>query len=220
MFIESDGLITELVYISGILYALVLYAAVRYAPWYKLFARGNSNIYFGALVSIFFLWLMGTRFEVGTVFHLSALTSLTLMVGWQFAIIGGSLVLAGVLLGQQGDWNSFLPSSLVGVLVPVMVTWLILMVIRSLLPKHFFIYIFFNAFFAGAFTALSAATAAASLLMISGMPFDYLWNRFIIWFPLMLFPEAVLNGWIMTILVGLKPHWVATFRDEEYLKGK
>ena len=36
----------------------------------------------------------------------------------------------------------------------------------------------------------------------------------------MFFPEAVLNGWVMSVLVGFKPEWVRSFRDEEYLDGK
>lgn len=220
MFLPGELLLTELHLLAGGLYILILLVALRTASWQKLLSENNSNVYFGALVAVFFLWLMGTRFEVGIAFHLSALTSLTLMVGWQFAVLGGSLVLVALIVVQQNHWAAFLPTALVGILVPVMLTWFMLMLVRSILPKHFFIYIFINAFLTGALASAAAATAAASLLLISGIPFEQLWNRFIIWFPLMLFPEAVLNGWIMTILVGLKPQWVTTFRDDEYLIGK
>ncbi|OOZ40427.1 hypothetical protein [Solemya elarraichensis gill symbiont] len=152
MYLSSDQLLPQLLVVCGLLYLLTLYAAVRYAPWQKLMVRENSNTYFAALVGILFFWMLGTEIEAGAVFHLSAMTSLTLMVGWQFAIIGGSFVLAGLILTQQGEWLAFLPSSLVSILVPVMMTWflLVLVLVRSLLPKHFFIYIFFNAFFTGA----------------------------------------------------------------------
>jgi hypothetical protein len=33
-------------------------------------------------------------------------------------------------------------------------------------------------------------------------------------------PEAMLNGWIMAILVVFRPEWVYSFSDEQYLKGK
>jgi uncharacterized membrane protein len=39
-------------------------------------------------------------------------------------------------------------------------------------------------------------------------------------FPLMFLPEAMLNGWIMVILVAFRPEWVYSFSDEQYLKGK
>lgn len=37
-----------------------------------------------------------------------------------------------------------------------------------------------------------------------------------IW-PLLLFPEALLNGMAMTLLAVYRPHWVNTFFDREYL---
>ncbi|MEN9460235.1 MAG: hypothetical protein RIS84_255, partial [Pseudomonadota bacterium] len=36
----------------------------------------------------------------------------------------------------------------------------------------------------------------------------------------MLFPEAFLNGMVMTILVVFRPEWVSSFSDKHYLKGK
>ncbi len=33
--------------------------------------------------------------------------------------------------------------------------------------------------------------------------------------PLMLFPESFLNGVIVTVLVGFRPQWIWSFRDEE-----
>jgi len=33
--------------------------------------------------------------------------------------------------------------------------------------------------------------------------------------PLMLFPEGFLNGVIVTVLVGFRPQWIWSFRDEE-----
>jgi uncharacterized membrane protein len=220
MYLSSEQLLPQLIVVCGLIYLFVLYAAVRYAPWKKLMVRENSNTFFATLVGMLFLWMLGTEIEAGAVFHLSAMTSLTLMVGWQFAVIGGSLVLAGLILAQQGEWLTFLPSSMVSILVPVVMTWFLLALVRSLLPKHFFIYIFFNAFFTGAISMMSAAVCTVSMLLLSGEPFESLWNGFVIWIPLMLFPEAVLNGWIMTVLVGLKPEWVSTFSDHEYLHGK
>jgi uncharacterized membrane protein len=36
----------------------------------------------------------------------------------------------------------------------------------------------------------------------------------------MFLPEAFLNGWAMVVLVVFRPHWVYSFSDEQYLKGK
>jgi len=37
---------------------------------------------------------------------------------------------------------------------------------------------------------------------------------------IMLFPEAFINGLIMTVLVAYRPTWVSSFSDQYYLKGK
>ena len=39
-------------------------------------------------------------------------------------------------------------------------------------------------------------------------------------FPLMFLPEAILNGWLLAVLVAFKPNWVYSFSDEQYLHGK
>jgi len=36
----------------------------------------------------------------------------------------------------------------------------------------------------------------------------------------MLFPEAFYNGIVMTVLISLRPKWVWSFNDEEYLQGR
>ncbi|KHF26350.1 hypothetical protein JV46_16410 [Solemya velum gill symbiont] len=81
MYLSSEQLLPQLLVACGLLYLLMLYAAVRYAPWQKLMVRENSNTYFATLVGMLFLWMLGTEIEGGAVFHLSAMTSLTLMVG-------------------------------------------------------------------------------------------------------------------------------------------
>ena len=69
--------------------------------------------------------------------------------------------------------------------------------------------------------AVASALATSGLLRAVGA---YNWaelrETYLLFLPLMFFPEAVLNGWTMSILVGFKPEWVHTFRDEEYLDGK
>jgi uncharacterized membrane protein len=32
--------------------------------------------------------------------------------------------------------------------------------------------------------------------------------------------EAILNGWLPTVLVAFKPRWVYSFSDDQYIRGK
>lgn len=195
--------------------------AVRMAPWRRLLVKEQSNVYFGALVGLLVLWTLRTEVAAGLVFHLSAMTTLTLMFGWSLALLGGLVVLLGVALTGQALLVDIPVSFLVEVLVPVTFTQFLLVVVRSMLPKHFFIYIFVNAFLTGGLAGMISGYVSAVLLLGSGA---YAWTEmqatFLPFFPLMFFPEAFLNGWAVTLLVVFKPHWVASFRDEEYLHGK
>jgi uncharacterized membrane protein len=195
--------------------------AVRLAPWRRLHDNEQSHVFFGALVALLVLWVLRTEVAAGLVFHLSAMTALTLLFGWSLAVTGGALVLSGITLTGLADWPGLPINFVVEVLLPATLTQFLLMVVRSTLPKHFFIYIFVNAFLAGGVVGTLSAYFAATLLAGSGA---YSWvemqNDFFPFFPLMFFPEAFLNGWAMTLLVVFKPHWVGSFRDEEYLHGK
>ncbi|WP_367278175.1 hypothetical protein [uncultured Photobacterium sp.] len=62
------------------------------------------------------------------------------------------------------------------------------------------------------------------LLLISGWMYVsglYLWgyivDNYLALLPLLLFPEALLNGMAMTLLVVYKPEWVRTFADRDYI---
>jgi uncharacterized membrane protein len=211
----------DFVMACGITYGVILLTAVRHAPWRKLLDGNNSSLLFGSLALIMLLWSMRVEMMAGVAFHLIAMTLLTLMVGWCFALLGGSLALAGVIIAGYGDWGGFFPTSLVAVLLPASLTWLLLLLARAWLPRNFFIYVLLNGFMAAGLIAMIAAyTTSLLLLYAAHIASDTLAYNYYPWIPLMFFPEAMLNGWIITILVIFKPAWVFTFSDEEYLHGK
>ncbi len=98
---------------------------------------------------------------------------------------------------------------------------MILGLVRAYLPKHYFVYVFINAFLSGGLVAVLVAFSATGLLLwVGAFSLQQLADTYLLFLPLMFFPEAVLNGWLISIMVGFKPHWVGSFRDEEYLHGK
>ncbi|MCV5359865.1 hypothetical protein OFM87_29340, partial [Escherichia coli] len=83
----------------------------------------------------------------------------------------------------------------------VATSWLLFLASWAWLPRHLFVYIFVAAFLGGAIT-ISVKVAASALLM--GLSDSYPWHTITadylsIW-PLLLFPEALLNGMAMTVL--------------------
>jgi uncharacterized membrane protein len=202
-------------------YGFALLKAVRWANWRRLAYADQLNVFLGAVVTLLVLWSLRTEVQPGFVWHLSGMVTLTLMFGWSLALIAGSLALLGTTLFGMNDWSGFLPSALVFIVLPATLTQVLLGLARAYLPKHYFIYVFVNAFFGGGLIAIALAFTATALLLLSGaFTLEKLSDTYLLFLPLMFFPEAVLNGWLISILVGFKPDWVGSFRDEEYLHGK
>jgi uncharacterized membrane protein len=164
---------------------------------------------------------MRTAVLPGLEFHLLGMTTVTLMLGWSFAVLAGSIALVGVTVAGLSGWSGLPVNALLDVLVPATVTQSLLVLARSALPKHFFVYVFLNAFVAGGVAVLAAGYLAVWVLVgAEAIRLDDLRQGFLPFLPLMLFPEAFVNGFLVSVMVGLRPEWVYSFRDEEYLHGK
>lgn len=209
------------VWIGAALYAWLLFYAVRWANWRRLADSNQLNVFLGAIVCVLLLWTLRTEVQPGFTWHLSAMVTLTLMYGWSLAIVAGSIALVATTLFGLSDWAGFPLSALVFIVLPATLAQVILGLVRAYLPKHYFIYVFVNAFFAAGLIALLVALSATGLLLLADVySLESLIDNYLLFLPLMFFPEAVLNGWLISIMVGFKPHWVGSFRDEEYLHGK
>ena len=208
-------------WLFAIAYLWLLYFAVRWAPWKRLGYPNQLHVFLGSIVGLLLLWSMRAEIQPGFVWHLSGMVTLTLMFGWSLALLAGSTALLGTMVFGLSEWSGFLPTALVFVALPASLAQLILMLARAYLPKHYFIYVFINAFFAAGLIAVLLAFSATGLLLLAGtFTYERLSDTYLLFLPLMFFPEAVLNGWLISIMVGFKPDWVGSFRDEEYLHGK
>jgi uncharacterized membrane protein len=202
-------------------YAWLLYTAVRWANWRRLAHPDQLNVFLGTVVCLALLWTLRTEIQPGFAWHLSAMVAVTLMFGWSLAVIVGSLALGIITLFGLNDWAGFLPTALVFIVLPAALTQVVLGLVRAWLPKHYFVYVFVNAFFAAGLIAVLVAFSATGLLLaVDAYSMQKLLDSYLLFLPLMFFPEAVLNGWLIAIMVGFKPDWVGSFRDEEYLHGK
>lgn len=205
----------------GGLYLLAMLAALRMAPWRRLASSEQLHVFLGSCVVLILLWHVRAQVDPAWSFHLLGVTVFTLMFGWSLALIGSSIVLAAVTWNLGHDWSGFFINGITLGLLPITLTQVILVLVRSLLPKNFFIYVLVNGFLTAGFVALVSGYLATALLVMSGaFSMLELKQNFIPFFPLMFLPEAIFNGWIATILVLYRPNWVVSFSDELYLHGK
>ncbi len=203
------------------LYGLSLYYAFRLAPWTRLRHSEQLHAFLGACLVLMLLWSLRVTVIQGLVFHFLGVTALTLMFGWSLAMFGASLALLGVTLNGMAQWSSFPVNIITLGILPISLTQTILVLVRSLLPKNFFIYILVNAFLTGGLVATLSGYLASGLLLLSGAhTSEAIGSTFLPFFPLMFLPEGMLNGWIMTVLVCNRPQWVGSFDDDLYLRGK
>lgn len=204
-----------------VLYGVCLALALWLAPWRKLLEARLTHVFFGATVALLFLWQMQAQVQPGLSYHLLGLTAVTLMFGWSFAVVAASLALLGVYLNGASDWDGYALNALVSGVLPITLTQVFLILIRWYLPKQFFVYVLVNGFLTAGLVGVAMGYMAAWLLVGSGAyTMAELSQTVLPFFPLMFLPEAMLNGWIMVILVAFRPEWVYSFSDEQYLKGK
>jgi len=203
-------------WLAALVYTALLLTALLTAPWSKLTDNEGSNVYFGAIACTALIWILRAGIEPGYNYHLLGMTALCLMFEWQFALLAASLVLVITTWQGPAAWEAFALNALVMGALPVLFTRVLLYVSQHWLAHNFFIYIFLNAFFAGALAMLMCGLAAAGVLALAGST-DGSYLQLV---PLLMFGEAFLNGLTMILLVAYKPHWVATFHDHWYLQGK
>jgi len=219
--IDGDLFSGTLLWWLAALFAGTLLVAVRYAPWRRLTQAGQLHVFLGAVVALIVLWHMRGQVQPGLSFHLLGVTAITLMFGWSMAIIAASLALLAVCINAGYGWQGYSVSFVTVALVPISLSQLSLVLVRKYLPKHFFVYVLGNGFLTAWVVGYVSGHLAMQLLVYSGaytmaelnvtvMPF----------FPLMFFPEALVNGWIITMMVVFYPAWVHSFSDEQYIHGK
>jgi uncharacterized membrane protein len=221
MELDGDLFSVKLLFLIAGLVVFALVFAVRLASWKRLTEQNLIHVFFGSVVALIVLWHMRGQVQPGLSFHLLGVTVVTLMFGWSMAIIIASLALLAVSLNAGYGWQGYVVSFLTVVLVPITLSQISLVLVRSWLPRQFFVYVLGNGFFTAWLVGYISGYLAMQLLVLSGaytmaelqvtvMPF----------FPLMFFPEALVNGWVITMLVVFFPAWVYSFSDEQYLHGK
>lgn len=221
MDIPADLLPGSYLWSAAVVYALFLIAALLTAPWSRIIDNEASHVYFGAMAMVILLWVLHGGIQPGLGYHLLGATFLCLMFEWQFALLAVSIVLAVTTWQGPAGWEAFGINALSMGVVPILFTRVFLYVCQRKLPHNFFIYIFVNAFLAGAVSILLAGLVSAFIQYQAGVhPADSIGNNFLLILPMLMFGEGFLNGAVISLVVAYKPRWVATFHDRWYLQGK
>jgi uncharacterized membrane protein len=222
MLIEPELLTTGTWLVTGLLAVVgFCYAAVS-APWRAwLEDRERQWVWLGSLALLVMIWSMKAGLSPGLSVRFLLITTLTLMHGWQLAVIGAALALAVLCVSGQAAWSCFGADLLCMALVPALCTAAFHEWVHARLPHNYFIY-FFLAVFLGSALAFNAAGLARLAILAAGGTLDtaHVGAEYFAILPFMSFGEGVVNGMIMAMAVVYRPRWVMSFDDRLYLARK
>lgn len=191
------------------------------APWSRLKDSEQLNVWLGMIVLLTLVWSMKAGVKPGLNMHLLGASVFTLCFGPALAFIGLSLVLLGVTLNDGAGVLAFALNSLLLAGCGVIFSKWINLAVNTLLPRHFFVYIFVNGFLGSALMIVGVGSVLTLFLALAGAySLEYLLADFLPYFILLGFSEAWLSGMVMTLFVIYRPEWVVTFDDSLYLSGK
>lgn len=219
--IGAELLLPASQWLGWMFYASVLGWALWRTPWVELFSdQRRQHLLFGTMLALFLLWLVRRDFASGLSFHFIGMTAVTLLLDWPLAILGGFAAQLGLLALGRLDLPALGVNGLLLVAIPVAITELSALMVERRQPRNLFVYIFCCGFFPAALTALACLLGGLALLWHDGLYQMPPWlDDFLGYLWLVMFPEAFINGMVVTGLVVFYPDWLETFNRTRYLSA-
>ncbi|MCW8930389.1 MAG: energy-coupling factor ABC transporter permease [Gammaproteobacteria bacterium] len=180
----------------------------------------NYNIFMAVCVALMVLWFMKAGIREGMEYHFLGATLLTLMFGWQLAILGVIIEVIVLVITDVIQWQVLAVNVFLMGVIPVIITSIILSLVERIENNHFIIY-FFVGVFANAAITVAVTVYIASLFMVAGgaYTYEYITYEYTPYIFLMIYPEAFLTGLVMVIMIVNFPQWVRSFDDNKYPFG-
>jgi len=204
-----------------LLYLPILVWAVWRASWIELFTDSRrQHVLFATVFALFLLWLVRRDFDTGVAYHFIGMTAVTLLLDWPLAMVGGFAAQLGLLVLGRQDLAALGVNGLLFIALPVVITEACAILVERAQPKSPFVYIFCSGFLAAALASLLCLLLALAVLWYDGIfEMPIFLEDFIGYLWLIIFPEAFINGMIISALVVFSPQWLETFNRTRYLSA-
>lgn len=191
----------------------------KYSFWTKFKAEKSfQHLTYFASFALFLLWLAQAGVTEGLPIHFLGLTTLTMMFGWRCAfVITIPVTFALAVVGKLTFFN--IPEYLLlSSLLPILVSYALFALSYHYLPRNIFVFIFVAGFLNGGLTgSLHLAINTAYQLLLGQHDWQVIRDNYLIFVPLLAFPEGLLNGMAVAILSVFKPEWLRVFSDKDYI---
>jgi uncharacterized membrane protein len=180
----------------------------------------RQHLLYGTVLAVFLLWLVRRDFASGLSYHFIGMTVVTLLLGWPLAVLGGLVAQLGLLAVGRQDLQALGFNAVLLVLIPVLVSEQCAQLVERRQPRNLFVYIFFCGFFPAALAVVLSLLAGLGVLWLDGLYVMPPWlEDFVGYLWLIMFPEAFINGMLVTGLVVFYPDWLETFNRTRYLSA-
>nr|WP_245688384.1 energy-coupling factor ABC transporter permease [Vibrio sonorensis] len=180
--------------------------------------RYFQHLTFAVLLSLFFLWSAQAGVKEGLNIHFLALTTLTLMYGWRVAYLLSMLVSLLLCAAGKLDWQLLPEYILISCLLPILISYGVFLLSYRHLPRNIFVFIFVAGFFNGGITGSLHLLISGSYLAFQDVhDWQTIYDNYLIFVPLLAFPEGLLNGMSMAMFAVFKPEWIRYFSDRDYI---
>ena len=180
--------------------------------------RTFQHTTFAVSFAFYLLWSADAGIKEGLSIHLLGLTVLTLMYGWRSAY---AIAIVVALLMAIFDELSFyqLPEFvLLSCLIPILTSYLLFVASYRFLPRNIFVFIFIAGFLNGVVTGtFHLVINSYYLLLISDYDWVTIFDNYLVFTPLLAFPEGLLNGMTVAMLTVFKPELLLVFSDRDYI---
>ena len=189
------------------------------SPWHKLIANlGLQHLCFGATVLLMIIWSIKADINEAVSIHFLGMTALTLVLGWDLAIVCASVALAALTFFHGGNWSNFAANGVITILIPVIVAQVVSFWVNRQLPKNFFIYLFCCGFFCAGLTAVMVGLGVSFTLWVNDIyPWLKIEQDIMTIIVLTIFPEGLLNGMLLTAIMVFYPDWIRSFDAKKYI---
>lgn len=180
--------------------------------------RTFQHITFATILMFSVLWSTEAGVKENLSIHFLGLTALTLMYGWRSAFaLSIAIVLLMTLFGSLA-WTA-LPQFLVfSALLPIAISYAIFLLSYHYLPRNIFVFIFVAGFLNGALTGtLHLLINSGYYLLATDLDWPTIFDNYLLFTPLLAFPEGLLNGMAIAMLTVFKPELLRVFSDRDYI---
>ncbi len=203
-----------------VLAAPLLLCAAWTAPWRAVLAAPvRQHLLMGAVFCTVSLWLLTVKAADGLWLHFLGSATVTLIVGWRFAMLVGAAALMVYLPLLDLPLTAFAPALVLGVAVPGTAVRLLLSGLMKAPSRNLFVFMLGAGFGGGIVSIIATLSVTIPVFALIGQV-DWIESSARNWpmVALIAFPEGFMNGMVITVFSVFHPQLVKALDEKRFIE--